>query len=124
MTKKIDIFITSLFLVLFGWASIHGLTYDTFNSDSTYSNTLLDRILPVISLVGNIMIIYSLFIKVKKRYLIYRLTGACLIIPLIINYHLMGPFDSTLLEKVFASTFNTENSIITVFVILSLYRRF
>ena len=116
MTKTIDVILTTLFLILFGWATIHGLTYDTFNDDATYTNTQLDRILPIISIVGNVLVLGSIFSKTKHSYLTYRLIGVGLTTPLIINYLLMRPIDT--------KSIIIESLIIVVFVCLSLIRRF
>ncbi len=123
MTKLGDVLLTIVVVLLLSYLCLLGLIYQTMTDHPSYQNTSFDKVTPLIGALGVGLIIYSSFIKTKPKYLLTRILGVCLVLPLIIIDSLNSYQTNLMEDKIINATFNLPNIILLIFILFSFFRR-
>jgi hypothetical protein len=124
MTKIGDILLTIVVALLILYYCLLGLIFVTVADNPSLHNTSsFDKLTPILSILGLGIILYSFRCKTKTTYLMTRILGVVLVLPLIITDYSRSYTSDLMSDKIISATFNFPNFILLIFIVCSIFRR-
>lgn len=124
MTKIGDIIFTITVTLLLLYYCLLGLIFITVaDNRSLHHTSIFDKLAPILCVCGAGLIVFSLRSRTKSQYLLTRICGVLLALPIIVTDYLRSYPSDIISDKIISATFNLPNIVLILFVLFSVFGR-